>query len=162
MRAITVAIADDNREKRAKYEHALQGAQGIMVLTDIAANESDITRIRRLNPRVLLVSLKEATDADCAMLNLLRRECPEMRMILLTDESVIQEDQVMQALAKGAHGYLNPEADPVHISKAVHVIDRGEAWVPRRMLGGIMDQYWALASLNKNVGIFNKTLVSIF
>lgn len=140
MQAITVAIADDDGEERAKYEHALQGAQGIRVLTEISTDESDITRIRRLNPRVLLVSLKEATDADCAMLNSLRGKCPEMRVILFTDASVIQEDQVMQALAKGAHGYLNLEAGPAHISKAIHVINQGEAWVPRSMLGKVMDQ----------------------
>lgn len=140
MRAITVAIVDDDSEKRARCEYALQGAQGIRVLTDVATSESNITKILRLNPRVLFVSLKESIDADCAMLNSLRSERPEMRVILLADESAAQEKQIMQALAKGAHGYLNLETGTVHISKAVHVINRGEAWVPRRMLGKIMNQ----------------------
>lgn len=140
MRAITVAIADNDGERRARYEHFLHDAQGIIVLTDVATRESDIDRIRRLKPRVLLLSLQQCIAANYAMLDSLRRECPEMGVIVLTDEAAPQEDQVMQALAKGARGYLNLEAGSVHISKAVHVIERGESWVPRKMLRTVMDQ----------------------
>jgi len=140
MQAITVAIADDDGTRRARYEHFLQGAQGIRVLTDANTSACDIGSIRELNPRVLLVSLKQCTDADYAMLDSLRRECPEMGVILLTDEALPHDDLIMQALAKGARGYLNLEAGSVHISKAVHVIERGEAWVPRKMLKKVMDQ----------------------
>lgn len=138
MRAITVAIADDDGGRRAKYENSLQGAEGIRVLTYAAISAGDITKIRQLNPRVLLVSMKQC--ADCAMLDALRRECPETRVILFTDESFPQEDQLMHALAKGVRGYLSLEAGMAQISKAVHLIDSGDAWVPRRVLGNILDQ----------------------
>lgn len=140
MQAITVAIADDDEIRRARYEHFLQGAPGIRVLTDVTARTGDISKIRELNPRVLLVSLKQCSDADYAMLNSLRRECPEMGVILLTDEASPHDDLIIQALAKGARGYLNLEAGSAHISKAVRVIERGEAWVPRKMLKKVMDQ----------------------
>ena len=74
------------------------------------------------------------------MLKSLRIECPETLVVLLADESAQQEELIIQALARGARGYLNLEADPILILKAVHVIDRGEAWVPRKMLGKIMDK----------------------
>lgn len=159
MQPITVAIADDDGGRRARFEHSLQGEQGIRVLADVATDISDVTgnrrlsprtsmtaienmvaRIRRLNPRVLFADLKQCTEANCAMLVSLRRDCPGTLVVLLADESTQQEDQVMQALAKGARGYMDIEADVVHVAKAVHVIDRGEAWVPRRMLGKVMDQ----------------------
>ena len=44
-----------------------------------------------------------------------------------------------KAAYNAARGYLNLDADPILISKAVQVINRGEAWVPRKMLGKIMD-----------------------
>lgn len=159
MQPITVAIADEDADRRAKFEQSLQGEQGIKVLTNVTTSEGGMTknrrlkprtnitaiedavaRIRRLNPRILLANLKQCTDADCAMLESLRRECPETLVVLLADESVQQEDRVMQALARGARGYLSPEADSLYLSKAVHVISRGEAWVPRKMLDKIMDQ----------------------
>jgi DNA-binding NarL/FixJ family response regulator len=159
METITVAIADEDGERRAKFEHSLQGEQGIKVLTNTTSIEGEMTvdrrlnprtnissidnvvaRIRRLNPRILLANMKQCTDANCAMLVSLRRECPETLVVLLADEQVPQEEKVIQALASGARGYLNIEADSVHFSKAMHVIDRGEAWVPRIMLGKIMNQ----------------------
>jgi DNA-binding NarL/FixJ family response regulator len=159
MQTITVAIADEDRERRAKFEHTLQGEQGIRVLTNVKSKEGEMTvdrrlnprtnmsaidnvvaRIRRLNPRILLANMKQCTDADCAMLVSLRRECPETLVVLVADEQVPQEDLVMQALASGARGYLNIEADSVNFSKAMQVVDRGEAWVPRKMLGKIMNQ----------------------
>lgn len=159
MQPITVAITDENGERCAKFEHLLQAEQGIKVLANVRTNEVDRTRerrftpranitaiedmvakVRRLNPRILLANLKQCTDADCAMLVSLRRECPETLVVMLADESDQQEDQVMQALAKGARGYLDIKSAPAYISKAVYVIDRGEAWVPRKMLGKMMDQ----------------------
>jgi len=159
MQPITVAIADEYAERRTKFELSLQGEQGVSVLTNFTSSEGDMARNRRLNPRtnmtaiedviamtrllnprILFANMKQCAEADGAMLLSLRRECPETLVVLLTDESVQQENQIMQALARGARGYLNLEADPILISKAVRVIDRGEVWVPRKMLGKIMDQ----------------------
>jgi len=159
MQPITVAIADDDGGRRARFERSLQSEQGIHVLADVATSEGGmagnrrlspranisaienvVARIRRLKPRVLLADMKQCTDEDCAMLVSLRRECPDTLVVLLADESPQQEERVMQALAKGARGYLNLEEDTPHISKAVHMVDRGEAWVPRQMLGKVMDQ----------------------
>lgn len=165
MQMITVVIADEDVERRAKFEKSLQGEEDILVLKNATTSEGErtidrrlnprkcisaidnvVAMMRRLNPRILLANLKQCIDEDCAMLVSLRRECPETLVVLLADESVQQEDRVMLALASGARGYLSPEADSHHLLKAVHVIDRGEPWVPRKMLGKIMDQVllWCL------------------
>ncbi len=78
-------------------------------------------------------------EADFALLEALHREYPETFVVLLTDKS-IHEEHVVQALANGARGCLSHEADPFHFLKAVRVVDRGEIWVTRRMLGKIMDK----------------------
>jgi len=160
MQPITVAIADTDRGRQTKFEHSLQGEQGIRVLTNVASSEGDVVnnrrlmprtsisaiedavaRIRRLSPRVLLANLSQCMDEDCAMLVSLRRECPETRVVLLAEETV-REDQVIQALANGARGCLSSDSAAPCLSKVVHVVDRGEAWVPRKMLGKIMDEVW--------------------
>ncbi len=158
MQPITVAIADENAARREKFEDALQGEQGIRVLTNttteghmttdrrqvsrdnISAIEDIVARVRRLNPRILLADLEQCAEADCAMLTSLRAECPETLVVLLSDESLQKEEQLMHALASGARGYLNPATDQIHLSKVVQAIDRGEAWVPRKMLGKIMER----------------------
>lgn len=165
MQMVTVAIADTDSGRRAKLEQFLQGERDIRVLPDIlpkggdmSSDRSDmstrdqtghdktlsgidqvVARITQLKPRILFVNLDLSIERDCALLEALHRECPETRVLLLTDKSV-QEEQIIQALANGARGWLSHEADPFYFLKAVRVVDRGEIWVTRRMLGKIMDK----------------------
>ena len=158
MQTVTVAIADTDAGRRSKLEQSLQEGSGIEVLTDVmsdrdgipAAHEPEshknpvstedvVARITQLKPRILFVNLDLSIERECALLEALHRTCPETLVLLLTDKSV-QEEQVIQALANGARGCLSHETDPFYFLKAVRVVDRGEIWVTRRMLGKIMDR----------------------
>ena len=153
---VTVAIADTDPGRRIKLERYLQGGPGIKVLEDVMPAKNDIRhqlesdvaviaidevveRISQLKPRIVFVNLDQSTGGGFAFLEALHRECPETLVLLLTDKS-IQEDQIIQALATGARGCLSHEADPLYFLKAVHVVDQGEIWVTRKMLGKIMDK----------------------
>jgi DNA-binding NarL/FixJ family response regulator len=156
MQMVTVAIADTNPGRRIKLERYLQGGPGIKVLENVMPVKSDIghqlepdaaviaiedvvERISQLKPRIVFVNLDQSTGGDFALLEALHLKCPETLVLLLTDKS-IHEEQVIQALATGARGCLSHETDPLYFLKAVHVVDRGEIWVTRRMLGKIMDK----------------------
>ena len=162
MEAITVAIADVDRERRAGYERLLEGQHGITLLTNVATKDEDgcnqvplkhqhssrtyvtafkdeIVRIKRLKPLVILVNLGLSEDEDHALLLTLRSECPEVHIVVLADDAM-NESKIIQALEIGARGYLKYETVELHLSKAVKVVGRGEAWVPRKMLGSIMDR----------------------
>ncbi|MFZ2160732.1 MAG: DNA-binding response regulator [Sideroxyarcus sp.] len=162
MKNVTVAIADVDRDRRAGYERLLHGEDGITLLsnvgssngdrndhafvnrrgkqrTDILAYENEVARIKRLKPLVMLVNLDLSDDEGHALLLALRCECPGTHIVLLTDEFV-QDSKIIQALEIGARGYLSNETAGLHLSRAVRVVGRGEAWVPRKMLGNIMDR----------------------
>jgi len=162
MQNVTVAIADVNRDRRAAYERLLHGEDGITLLsnagssngdrndhafvnrrakqrTDILAYENEVARIKRLKPCVMLVNLDLSEDEGHALLLSLRSECPETHIVLLTDDFV-QESKLIQALEIGARGYLSNDSVELYLSRAVQVVARGEAWVPRKMLGNIMDR----------------------
>ncbi len=158
MQTVTVAIADTDPGRRNKLERILQGEQGIEVPTNVLSNgsglacddqpgphagivevEQIIAGIGRLRPRILFIHLDPSNDANFALLEALHHQYPETFVVLLTDKS-IHEEQIIQALANGARGYLSHEAAPFYFLKAVRVVDRGEIWVTRRMLGKIMDK----------------------
>ena len=157
MQMVTVAIADTDAGRRAKLEQFLQAESDIKVLKNsvstginipddpqlepdkaVIAIDDTVTRISELKPRILFVHLDQS-EWSFALLEALHRECPETLVLLLTDKSV-QEEQIIEALANGARGCLNHEADPFYFLKAVRVVDRGEIWVTRKMLGKIMDK----------------------
>ncbi|MEO6823487.1 MAG: DNA-binding response regulator [Nitrosospira sp.] len=158
MQMVTVAIADTDPGRRTKLEQSLQGEKGIRVLTNVMSNGDEISsdrrrkprtnitaikdviaRIGRLKPRVLFVNLDQSINGDFALLEALHRECPETLVVLLTDKSA-KDEQIIQALANGARGCLNREVAPLYFLKAVRVVDQGEIWVTRKMLGKIMDK----------------------
>lgn len=157
MQMVTVAIADTDPGRRARVEQVLQEGPDIKVLTNILPKEGGylmdqpgepdatvngedmVERISRMKPRILFFHLDPSTGADFALLETLHRQCPETFVVLLTDKTV-KEELIMQALASGARGCLSHEAEPFYFLKAVRVIDRGEIWVTRRMLGKIMDK----------------------
>ncbi|HVW64216.1 MAG TPA: DNA-binding response regulator [Nitrosospira sp.] len=157
METVTVAIADMDAGRRTKLEQSLQGGEGITVLTDIMAPgdnaptdgefqdyesgsmEEIVAKIAQLKPRILFMNLDQSIIGDFALLDALHRVCPETLVVLLTDRTA-QDEQIIQALAYGARGCLSHEADPCYFLKAVHVIDRGEIWVTRKMLSKIMDK----------------------
>jgi DNA-binding NarL/FixJ family response regulator len=158
MQVVTVAIADTNPGRRAKLEQFLQAEPDIKVLKSAVPTENDISispqlepgtaviavddvvaKVGQLKPRILFIHLDQSPGGDFALLEALHRQCPETRVLLLTDKSA-QEEEIIQALANGARGCLSHETDPLYFSKAVRVVDRGEVWVTRKMLGKIMDK----------------------
>lgn len=130
-------VVDEKRLSGRPSDHAFVNRR-LKPRTNITASEDEVARIKRLKPLVLLVNLNLCTDEDYALLLSLRRECPGALMVLLADDS-IQESQIIQALEIGARGYLKYETVQLHLSMAIRVVGRGEAWVPRKMLGNIMD-----------------------
>jgi DNA-binding NarL/FixJ family response regulator len=160
--AITVAVADTDRERRAKYERFLQNENDIVLLSDnqsvdkstsshksidrrsksrsdITVSEDEIARIKRLNPFVLLVDMNLCTDEDCALLLSLRHECPNAMVVMLVDDAVTEE-QLFKIIKIGARGFLKYGTVQMQLSKAVQAVGRGEPWVSRKMLGSLMNQ----------------------
>lgn len=160
MQPVTVAIADADSDRRIKYEHSLRDELGVKLLVDVTSSndamfttrraksrtsisvpENEVARAKRLKPRVLLVDLNLSSEVNFSMLASLRRECPEIFVVLLVDdESSKSEDMIMQAMAAGARGYLSRTTAHRNLSRVAQVVERGEIWAPRKMLGKIMER----------------------
>lgn len=155
MQTVTVAIADADGVRRAKFEQLLQGEAGIRLLafeegaayaslrsgrcSPATGYEDEVDRIKRLNPEVTLVKMDKDADEDQALFLSLRIECPDAQIVLLADDA-LQESRIIQALEIGARGCLTFGTAERHLTKAVRAVGRGEAWVPPGMLGRILDR----------------------
>ncbi len=157
MSSITVAIVniEQNQQKTTIHELFQHNAPLFELLTDSPSQaiqseerrrltrcglsfvENAIARIRRLKPQILLMNTSRAMHECCNLLLALRDQCPRIRTLLVIDEA-IKEDDLVLALACGARGFITADLDPVDFTKAVSAIDRGEAWVPRRMTATLM------------------------
>jgi DNA-binding NarL/FixJ family response regulator len=156
MQTVTVAIADRDSGRCERLEQLLKDGTGIKVMANVmnasgkahsrkaaalngACVEDIVLEVSRLRPRILFFNLDSFGSASLKMIEALNRECPDTFIVVLTD-GLIDEEQILDALANGARGYLTHQADRCYFLKAVRVVDQGEIWVSRKMLGRIMDK----------------------
>jgi DNA-binding NarL/FixJ family response regulator len=138
MQPITVAIEHQDRAVRAACERLLRNEPGIIVVE--TTHEDFVAAVATRKIRIVLSSLAlMCADEGCPLLVTLRRECPATRVVLLADHSD-QEERLVRAIARGARGYLEHDAVERYLADAMHGVDRGESWVPRKILGKIMER----------------------
>lgn len=160
MQPVTVAVADADSARRTRYEHSVRDEHGVSMLSDgassndayfeprrthsranISVTENEVARARRLMPRILLVDLNLCEDINFSVLSTLHRECPDTYVVLIVDDdSAISENFIMQAIEDGVRGYIGRQTSHQILSKVAEVVDRGEIWASRKMLGKIMDR----------------------
>lgn len=137
MDRITVAIATHDGSEMAACHNTLRHYVNIALFRQTETGEDLVSKTLRLKPRILLLSVELCADPECSILQTLRRECPDTLVLLLAHHSVLN-NQLAIAVAVGARGYLEQVDIERLLANAVHRIDCGEAWVPRKMLGKIM------------------------
>lgn len=159
MQPITVAVVEIDQDQHIPVEKFVrQNQTNVELLTDTRSNyanhverrfvsrhsvtpvENAIARIKRLNPRVLLVNANKSIDAYCDLLLALQYQCPDTQAILIIDETVAEENYLLKMLASGARGFIPNNLDALNFSKIVKAVDQGEAWVSRKMTGKIMHE----------------------
>ncbi|MCH9638271.1 MAG: DNA-binding response regulator [Betaproteobacteria bacterium] len=180
MQKITVAVVEANQEKRVQLEQSLhqdKEISAIEVLTDEISNKgnverrlkprSDLTflddivaRIQRIKPRILLLStqIQQLSGGFCNLLLTLRNQCPETLVVLLIDEEATEVNQLLDALASGARGFLDSKkVNTPSFSKMIKAVDKGEAWVSRKLHGEMMNKILFQFSMKMNEVDFDST-----
>jgi DNA-binding NarL/FixJ family response regulator len=158
MQPVTVAIADADHDRRLIYEQFLRDVPEVALLANGASSgnpvihnrrakprnnitviEEEVARAKRLLPRVLLVHSSLCPDENYSILRLLNRDCPSTYVVLVGDE-LANEELIIKALESGARGYVSHETVNQNLAKLASAIDRGEAWVSRKILGKIVNR----------------------
>ena len=82
----------------------------------------------------------------------------DKRVVLLIDEEATEENQLLEALASGARGFLDSKrVNTPSFSKMVKAVDKGEAWVSRKLHGEMMNKILFNLSVKMNEVDFDST-----
>ncbi len=138
MTAITVVVAARGKAVRRACLRILERERQIRVV-GVARSGAEAMASIRLAPDVLLLGLDLLSKKSEAVLRALHLDTPRTRIILLVERAPVR--RIVDALALGARGYLPRRTLPRFLAKAVQRVDAGEAWVPRRMVGAILDRF---------------------
>ena len=136
MQAISVVVADPEKERRAACLRRLSPEEGIRVVAEAGSARETLAAARFL-PRILLIDSSLAKGPGLALMQLFRRRSPETRIIVLTGQT--SRSSLLDAITHGAHGCLNRRQIRAFLPKAVRKVDQGEPWVSRKMLPSLIE-----------------------
>jgi DNA-binding NarL/FixJ family response regulator len=120
---ITVCVVEDSPEVSETIVSYLDGTPGYRCLGAYASAEQALEEIPRQNPNVVLmdINLPGMSGIECAAK--LKSKVPSIQTVMLTVYE--DSDQIFQALASGACGYLVKSTPPRKLLEAIQEVHRG-------------------------------------
>ena len=122
MDGIRILIADDHPLIREGLRRILEMDPQIKVVGEVGDGQGAINKTRILDPHVVLMDLKMPGTNGIEASRVIRREFPEIRIIILT---VADDDDMLEVIRAGASGYLLKDVEPVELLKAIHTVYEG-------------------------------------
>jgi DNA-binding NarL/FixJ family response regulator len=87
---------------------------------------------------MVLLDLKLTQGKGACSLPWIRAHSPRTKVILLVDDA--SHEEILAAISHGAQGYLGTTSLNRYLVKAVRTVHGGETWVPRKIVGHILDR----------------------
>jgi DNA-binding NarL/FixJ family response regulator len=136
--SIRITLAIEEEGIRAQCLDILQSTTGVTV--ELPVEDMSLTQsVKRENPDLLLLDIDDfSADEAPFQIAYLLSQAQATRVLLLT--SGVDYPLILDALAAGARGYLDHTQIDGFLAKAVVKVNEGEAWVPRKMVGKILDR----------------------
>lgn len=148
---LKILIIDSNILFREGLSNLLQREQGIQVVGEAGSIAEAMQKAKELEPNVALVDSELPDMDDFNGIRMLRATCPQMQVVLLSAQE--SEDLLIYAVRNGARGYMTKNNPLSKFMACIRAIERGEAVIPRAMVGRLLDELSRLYSPNEQEGL---------
>jgi len=139
---VRILIVDDHALVRDGIASLLR-ARGFDVVGEAEDGFQAIEKARALRPDLVLMDIQMPNLDGLKATRLLKAEMPDLRVVILT-VSDLQQD-LFEAIKSGANGYLLKDLEQEEFFDSLRAVQRGEAVIPRRLAGRILDEFRALS-----------------
>ena len=116
-------MADDQSLFLESLELYLKGTEGIQVVGTAVSGEEAIQQVRIHKPEVLLLDLKMPSPGGIEIAEIIKKELPETRIIILT--TFENEKDILSAFTIGVEGYVIKDIKPEELILAISAVHRG-------------------------------------
>lgn len=115
--SIKVVVADDHKLFREGICNIVNRFEGIEVVGQAADGLQAIEMVKQKKPHILLLDIEMPQLNGLDTINLLRKEKSEVKVIMLSMHD--GDNYIIDAIERGANGYLHKNAEPDEIEKAI-------------------------------------------
>lgn len=127
LRPLNVIIVEDFKLTRVGLRCALNANADITVIAECDNAITGLELIEKYRPDVVLMDLGLPEMNGIEATIKVKEILPETRIIALTSHD--REEEVIAALASGAHGYCLKDIDPVKLADVVRDVANGVCWI---------------------------------
>lgn len=120
---IRLLIVDDHPVVRRGIRMSLAQKPKIQIVGEASDGREALIRAHELKPDVILMDIDMPQMNGLAVTDLLRREMPEVKVLILSTYS--NSDYVMRIIQCGARGFVLKEAAAEEVAQAVEAVQAG-------------------------------------
>jgi two-component system response regulator NreC len=127
MTRIRVLIADDHAILRAGVKTLIDAQPDMEVVGEAGDSAQALTRVKELAPNVVTLDLSMPGAGSLKIIQQLRSECPDTKILVLTMHDDISYART--ALAAGCSGYIVKTTDLNEFLTAIRAVQAGKTYV---------------------------------
>jgi len=135
---IRVLIADDHTLARQGIGRMLEAEGGFQIAGEAADGVETLAKVQELSPDVLLLDLQMPRMTGLQVLQRLQAEHPSLPVIVLT--TFDSQDALLEAIRRGAKGYLLKDSDASELAAAIRAANRGESLLQPAMTTKLLER----------------------
>ena len=136
---ISVLLVDDEQLVRAGLRMILELADDLSVVGEAGDGQAAIEAVRRSRPDVVLMDLRMPRLGGVAATAALRALPRPPAVVVLTTFNT--DDDVFQALAAGATGFLLKDTPPAELQQAVRLAAAGDSMLSPAVTRRVIERY---------------------
>lgn len=122
--AVRIVLADDHPIVLQGLQHLFARHADMEVVASCGGADAALAAAREYRPDVVVLDLRMPQRSGLDLLAVLGRELPSVRSVVLT--AAITQDQVVEALKRGAAGIVLKESPPERLIECVRRVSQGE------------------------------------
>jgi DNA-binding NarL/FixJ family response regulator len=125
---IDIVLVDDHAIVRQGLRAVLEREADLRVVAEASSPAEALAVVARVRPQVLLLDLKLSPTADAEGLDLcarLTRGNPGLAVLVLT--TLLDDHLVVDAIQRGAKGYVVKDVDTSELVRAIRAVSRGDS-----------------------------------
>ena len=134
----SLLIADDHPLILRGLSDLIASEPSFSVIAEETGGTAALNAIRRLKPDIAIVDLNMPGVSGMEVLNVVMREIPTVRLVLLT--ASITDGQVLEAIAKGVWGIVLKEIAPEALVLCLKQVVQGRRWLPNDIVERAIDR----------------------